>query len=283
MSCNTAYVNGTFLPLEQARVPVLDRGLLFADAVYEVIPIYAGRPFLLTAHLQRLQRSLDGIRLHNPHTMDNWRHILGELITRNGGGDISVYLQITRGVQPQRTHTLPEGPEPTVIAFCQPRNGPAPELLTDGMAAITRTDERWRRCEIKSTALLPNVLAADDANNAEASEAILIRDGEITEGASSNVFAQHDGVLITPPLDPAILPGITRAEVLRLARADDIDVREQILTPQTLADADEIWLTSSTREIYPVTKLDHQPVGTGRPGPLWAHLRTLLQDETHVA
>lgn len=283
MPCNTAYVNGTFLPLEHAQVSVLDRGLLFADAVYEVIPVYAGYPFLLQAHLQRLQRSLDGIRLQNPYSAADWQIIIEKIIAQNGSGDISVYLQVTRGVQPQRKHALPEHPEPTIIAFCQPRNGPDPDLLNNGMAAVTQIDDRWQHCEIKSTALLPNVLAADDAAKADAAEAILIRDDHITEGASSNVFVVQDNVIITPPLGPAILPGITRAEVLKLARMHNLDVHEQPVKQDALACADEIWLTSSTREIYPVTTLDKQPVGTGQPGPIWTHLRTLLKAQTHVA
>lgn len=281
MRCETALVNGEFVPLEQAQVPVRDRGLLFADAVYEVIPVYTGQPFLLDAHLRRLQRSLDGIRLHNPRTDTQWRALIGELIERNGGGDIAVYLQVTRGVQDRREHWLPERPEPTVIAFCQSRAAPDPELFERGVAAITRPDDRWPHCEIKSTALLPNVLAADDAAAADAAEAILLRDGEVTEGASSNVFAVRGGVLTTPPLAPAILPGITRAEILRLAHAHGIATEQTSLNARAFADADEIWLTSSTREIYPVTRLDGAPVGDGRPGPLWTRMRRLLQSETH--
>lgn len=283
MDCNTAYVNGDYLPLEQARVSVLDRGLLFADAVYEVIPVYAGQPFLLDAHLRRLQHSLDGIRLCNPHSPGDWRSILAELIERNGGGDIAIYLQVTRGVGARREHPLPEHPEPTVIAFCQTRSAPDPTMFTRGITAVTMADERWRRCEIKSTALLPNILAADTAATAGAAEAILFRDNEVTEGASSNVFIVRAGVLTTPALAPTILPGITRAEVLRLALENGVETTECTVDSAALASADEIWLTSSTREIYPVTTLDDTPVGDGRPGPLWAHLRALLQSETHGA
>lgn len=278
---NTAYVDGEYLPLDEARVPVTDRGLLFGDGVYEVVPVYAGRPYLLEAHLARLERSLAGIRLMNPHSRDEWRNLLTGLIERGGGGDLMLYLQVTRGAYPRRDHRLPEKPRPTVIAFCQTRPEPDPETLARGVAAITRPDSRWARGEIKSTALLANILVADEAHVAGANEAILIRDGRVTEGASSNVFAVWDGRLATPPLSPAILAGITRESVLRLARTHDIPCAETEITATDLVAADEIWLTSSTREIYPVTRLDGEPVGEGRPGPLWTRLRLLLQAETH--
>jgi D-alanine transaminase len=279
---NIAYVNGEFLPLEEARVPVTDRGLLFGDAVYEVVPVYAGRPYLLDAHLERLERSLDGIRLANPHARRKWQTLLIDLIERNGGGDQSLYLQVTRGAYPRRDHRLPAEPKATVIAFCQTRPEPDPATFEQGVAVITRSDSRWARCEIKSTALLANVLVADEAHAAGANEVILIRNGRVTEGASSNVFAVRGGGLATPPLSPAILPGITRDAVLRLARAHAIAAAETEISAVDLAAADELWLTSSTREIYPVTRLDGEPVGEGRPGPLWMRVRKLLHAETHA-
>lgn len=276
-----AYVDGEYLPLEQARVPVTDRGLLFGDAVYEVVPVYAGRPYLLDAHLERLDRSLAGIRLPNPHSHGQWRELLAALVERNGGGDLALYLQVTRGAYPRRDHRLPAKPRPTVIAFCQARHPPDPATFEQGVSAVTRADPRWARCEIKSTALLANVLVADEARAAGAAEAILTRGGEVAEGASSNVFAVLDGVLTTPPLSPAILAGITRDAVLRLARAHDVAHAEAGIPAAALAGADEIWLTSSTREIYPVTRLDGRPIGTGRPGPVWTRMRGLLQADTH--
>lgn len=274
---NIAYVDGELLPLEQARVPVTDRGLLFGDAVYEVVPVYAGRPYLLEAHLARLARSLDGIRLTNPHSDAEWTTLLTALVERNGGGDLMLYLQVTRGAYPRRDHRMPETARPTVIAFCQPLPAPDPATFERGVAAITRPDPRWARCDIKSTALLANVLVADEAHAADANEAILIRDGQVIEGASSNVFVVRDSVLATPPLSRNLLAGITRDTVLHLARANDIPCTEAVIAPAELAAADEIWLTSSTREIYPVTRLDGAPVGDGRPGPLWARMRALLQ------
>jgi len=277
---DTAYVNGEFLPLARARVPVLDRGFLFADAVYEVVPVYDGRPFLLDEHLRRLNNSLAGIRLANPHRDEDWKTLLSTLIERNGGGRMAVYIQVTRGVSRRRDHRLPERPAPTVVAFCQSVPEPDPAIFERGVTAVTRDDTRWVRCEIKSTALLPNVLVAAEAADAGASEAILVRDGRITEGASSNVFAVLDGVVHTPALSSAILPGITRGKVLDLARAHDMPCAESQLTAAALAGADEIWLTSSTREIYPVTCLDNAPVGDGRPGPVWTRMRALLHSHT---
>ncbi|MES1944864.1 D-amino acid aminotransferase [Salinisphaera sp. PC39] len=270
-------MNGTFLPLAEARVPVTDRGLLFGDAVYEVIPVYRGNPFRLDAHLRRLARSLAAIRIPNPHDDAGWRALFRELIERNGGGDLSLYLQVTRGAYPRRDHRLPPDPRPTVIAFCQSRPGADPDTFESGVSAVVQPDIRWARCEIKSTALLPNVLLAAEAHDAGANEAILVRDGHVTEGSSSNVFVVRDGTVATPPLAPSILAGITREAVLEVARAHAVPCAERDIAADELAAADEIWLTSSTREIYPVTTLDGVPVGDGRPGPVWTRMRALLQ------
>lgn len=278
----TAYVNGQFLPLEQATVSVLDRGLLFADSVYEVIPVYAGRPFCLARHLDRLQRSLDGLRVPNPHDAATWTAQIRTLIEANGGGDLSVYLQVTRGAPARRDHRLPTEPEPTVIAFCQSRSAPDASILGQGIAAVTRDDTRWRDCHIKSTSLLANVLAADDARSAGAAEAILVRDGTVLEGTSSNVFAVIEGQLVTPALRDTILAGITRGLILELAARRGLDHAEvDQLRPEALRTAEEVWISSSTREILPVTRLDGAPVGSGLPGPVWTRVLHWLQDQTH--
>lgn len=279
----TAWLNGEFLPLAQARVPVLDRGFLFADSVYEVIPAYAGSLFRLAQHLQRLANSLLALGIANPHAEERWIALLKELVSRNGGGDLAVYLQVTRGAQAGRDHTLPDTPAPCVVMFCQALRGMSEEVRRRGVVAVTRPDLRWRDCYIKSTALLPNVMARHQAAEAGAAEALLIRDGELTEGTSSNVFAVLDGVLTTPPKSRHILPGITRDLLLELARANAIAFEERGIAVEALARAEEIWLTSSTREITPVTRLDNRPVGDGAPGLLWQRLHTLLQrykDET---
>ncbi len=275
-----AYLNGQQLPLAQASVPVLDRGLLFADAVYEVIPVYAGKAFLLDEHLQRLANSLAGIRLANPHTDDQWQGLLNALIDANGGGDLSLYLQVTRGAAPRRDHRLPENPTPNVIAFCQSRKPPDAAVFDQGVATISMQDTRWTHCQFKSTSLLANILASDDAARAGATEAIMLRDGQVMEGASSNIFAVIDGVVQTPRLRPEILPGITRGLLLKLAKANAVECLETDVSLAQLKSAEEIWLTSSIREIFPVTRLDEQPVGTGKPSPIWAQMRRLIHAST---
>lgn len=278
---DTAYLNGEYLPLAQANVSVLDRGLLFADAVYEVIPVYAGHAFLLDAHLQRLDNSLAGIRLANPYSAAQWRGMLKQLIQVNGAGDMAVYLQVTRGTAPRRDHKLPEHPKPTIIAFCQSRVAPAPGIFSNGVMAVTQQDTRWARCEIKSTSLLANILAFDDACAEGAGEAILLREGLVMEGASSNIFLVKNGALQTPALRPEILPGITRALLLQLAKEAGIACTETDISESMLSDADEIWLSSSTREIFPVTQLNGQAVGKGKPGPVWAQMRQLIHGKSH--
>lgn len=272
-----AFVNGDFLPLDQARVSVLDRGFLFADGVYEVVPIYAGQPFRLARHLDRLQRSLDGIRLDNPFTPRQWTELCGELVERNGGGDLALYLQVTRGASATRDHRFPESVAPTVVGFCQPLSAVSRNDLEAGIAAVTLPDDRWAECWIKSVALLPNVLAKDDAGRQGGSEAILIRDGLVVEGASSNVFVVSGGNAVTPPLAPGILPGITREVLLELARDRQLPIEEAEVTVERLRGADEIWITSSTREVISVTRLDGKPVGAGKPGALWARVYEALQ------
>lgn len=283
MSQSIALVNGEYVPLEQARIPILDRGLLFADAVYEVIPVYAGHCYQLDAHIQRLQHSLDGIRLSVEHTVADWNEMVHTLVERNGGGDMSVYLQVTRGSMPKRDHRLPKQPSPNVIAFCQSRSAADPALLENGISAVTMDDIRWRYCSIKSTALLPNILLSDQAYAKGAAEALLVRDGYVLEGTSSNVFAVIDGCITTPALRDEILPGITRGVILELARAHDLyHVETDALTVEQLMTADEVWITSSTREIYPVTRIDGTAVGSGRPGPVWQQTSALLQATTSV-
>lgn len=278
----TAWVNGRFLPLAEASVSVLDRGFLFSDSVYEVIPVYAGISFRMDDHLRRLARSLDGLGIVNPHDIDGWRALLAELVAANGGGDLAIYLQVTRGAPPRRDHRIPHDVEPTVVAFCQTRAAPDPESLAAGLAAITTDDTRWRDCHIKSTSLLANVLAADAARAEGATEAILVRDGAVLEGTSSNVFAVIDGRLVTPALRATILPGITRGVVLEIAHAHKLDHAEvDTLTPEALRAADEVWITSSTREIFPVTRLDGVTVGDGVPGPVWTQVRGWLEAGLH--
>lgn len=271
------YLNGEFMPLEEARVPVLDRGFIFGDGVYEVIPVYSRRPFRLGEHLRRLQHSLDGIRLTNPHTDEEWEALIGDLIARNEGEDQSIYLHVTRGVS-KRDHAFPEHVVPTVFIMSSPLLPPDPALVASGVAAVTAADNRWLRCDIKAISLLPNVLLRQRAVDAGAAETVLLRDGYLTEGAASNIFAVCDGVLLAPPKGHLMLPGITYDVVLELAAANRIEFQVGPVPERRVRNAQELWLTSSTREVLAITHLDGQPVGDGTPGRLFARMYRLYQE-----
>jgi len=273
---STVYLNGAFMPLEEAAISPLDRGFIFADGVYEVIPVYNGHLFRLEEHLQRLDLSLAGIRMDSPHDHREWRLILEGLVQNNPAPDQSLYLQITRGVA-RRDHAFPQDTRPTVFAMSSPLAPLPAEIRERGVAAITLEDIRWRYCHLKTIALLPNILLRQEALDQDAVEAILIREGEVSEGAASNLFMVHAGRIITPPKGPRLLPGITRDLIVELGQAHDMAVAEESITPIELAQADEIWLTSSTREILPVTRLDGRSVGAGRPGPCWQRMIALYQ------
>ncbi len=221
MSNDTVYLNGEFLPLSEAKISVLDRGFIFGDGVYEVIPCYGRLPFRLTEHLTRLQHSLDAIKLTNPLSPAGWKKLFLQLVERCDAEDQSLYLQITRGTA-SRDHGFPANTPPTIFAMSNPLKAPAPTLLERGASAITLDDIRWRYCHIKAISLLPNVLLRQQALEASADEAILLRDGEATEGAASNLFIVKDGTLVTPPKDNRLLPGITRDLVVELAQAAHI-------------------------------------------------------------
>ncbi|NNG14366.1 MAG: D-amino acid aminotransferase, partial [Gammaproteobacteria bacterium] len=259
-----------YLPEEEAKVSALDRGFVFADGVYEVIPAYGGRLLRLEQHLQRLDNSLDGIRLANPFDHMQWAAILEEIVKLNSENneDLSIYLQVTRGAA-KRDHVFPEETKQTVFVMATPMSAVPAEQLENGIAAITHDDIRWRYCHIKSIALLPNTLMRQVAREAGAAEAILCRDDQITEGAASNVFIVHHGRILTPREDECLLPGITRDLVLEIAADNGLDCAEADISMQMLREAEEIWVTSSTKEVLPVTKLDDEPVGDGMPGPVW--------------
>lgn len=267
-----AYLNGRFLPLAEAHISPLDRGFLFADSVYEVLPAYGGRAFLFDEHTARLERSLREIRMASPHTRAEWAAIYAELARRNGGGDMYLYVQVTRGAEDGRNHAIPTGIAPTVFAMAMPLPPITPELLRDGMAAITVPELRWARCDIKSTSLLGNVLAKSAAADQGAGEAILVENGLLREGSSTSVIVVKGGVLHAPPEGNEILPGTTRALVFRLAARLGLDVKVAPVGVDALHAADEILLTFATRGVLPVTRLDGRAVGTGRPGPTWTQL-----------
>jgi D-alanine transaminase len=279
----TVYLNGTFLPVENACISVMDRGFLFGDGVYEVIPAYGGNLFRLHEHLNRLQNSLDGIRLANPLSDSEWETILNEVLESNRplagtNNDQSVYLQVTRGSAEKRDHSFPEAVRPTVFVMSAPLPDPDPALTDCGAAAVTLDDTRWQLCNIKAVTLLPNVLLRQQAKDQNAAEAILIRDHRVIEGSASNVFVIKDGNVLTPPKSQQMLPGITRDLVLELARRAELPCKETDIEEALLRTADEIWLTSSTREVMPVTRLDGNRVGDGSLGPVWKTIIALYRD-----
>jgi D-alanine transaminase len=271
------YLNGNYLPLAEARISPLDRGFLYADAVYELMPVYAGRPFRFAAHGERLTRSLAGISMEDPHTREEWRAILAGLIERNGGGDCYVYWQVTRGAQLGRSHApLPHIPR-TVFAFCAPLPLAAAEVLDKGVSCVTAADTRWARCDIKSVALLANVLLRQLSVEAAAAETILLRDGELTEASASAVHVVLAGEVLMPPNSRRILPGTTRGVVEEMAARAAIHCRVMPISEAQLRAADEVWISAATREVQPVTALDGHAVGTGKPGPLWRRVYAELQ------
>lgn len=264
----TAWFNGKFMPLADVRVSPLDRAFLYGDAVYEVIPVFAGQSFLLEAHLDRLERSLRELRIRNLHSRTDWVTLITGLVQRNGGGNLAVYLQISRGADVGRDHAFPgEHVSPTVFGMVSPISEPHPDRL--GIQAITRPDQRWGRCDIKSTALLANILARQAAHEAGAGEAILLRNGQLTEGSASSVIIVERGVLLRRPAGPEVLPGTTTDAVFAIARQCGRSCRDEAISEERLRRADEIWIAAATRGIAPVVMLDGRPVGNGLPGPVW--------------
>ncbi|MCB5185970.1 D-amino acid aminotransferase [Methylobacillus gramineus] len=275
----TVYLNGTFLPLDQATIPVLDRGFIFGDGVYEVIPVYSGQPFRLDEHLQRLQQSLQAVRIRNPLLLEQWHEITLSIVKANAElTDQSLYLHITRGVAPRDQAFPPAELAPTVLVMSLPLETPAKSLVAQGVEAISALDIRWDRCHIKAISLLANVLLKQQAVDAGVAETIMFREGMLTEGTSSNIFAVEQGVLLAPPKDQHMLPGITYDVVLELAATNGIEVSIGPVSEARIRTADELWMTSSTKEVLAIISLDNQPIGTGQPGPLFKRMYTLYQN-----
>jgi D-alanine transaminase len=272
----TCHLNGALLPLAEARVSPLDRGFLYADGVYEVIAAHGGRLRRLPSHLARLERSLGELAIANPHTRAQWQSLFEALLAANAAGDVYIYLQVTRGAEYGRNHAPPPGLVPTVFAFCSPLPVDPPNLIEQGIACITQPDIRWARCDIKSVALLANVLLRQRAADAGAAEAILLRDGYLTEASSAAVHVVVAGEIRTPPLGVRLLPGTTRGLVEEIAAAHGVAHRSIAVSEGELRAADEIWISAATRGVLPVTQLDGLPVGSGRPGPLWHRMRAWI-------
>ncbi|KTC75231.1 D-alanine-aminotransferase [Legionella birminghamensis] len=270
------YLNGQLIPSHEAKISIFDRGFLFADSVYEVIPVYTGRPFFLEQHLKRLQSSLEQARIASPSV--DWENVLSKLIERNGNGDMQLYIQVTRGNQGMRKHDIPSDLQPTVIAFTIHNNFPGP-LAAEGLHAVILEDYRWHRCDIKTTALLANVLLNDDAVRQGGDTSILCRDGFITEGSASNIFlVGKDNIIRTPPLTHYCLPGITREITLNLIHSLKWKVLEEPIPVQDVFTASELWITSTTKEIYPVTRVNRLQIGDGKGGKYWQQINTRYKE-----
>jgi D-alanine transaminase len=276
---DVACVNGQFMPLAEATVSVEDRGFQFGDGVYEVLRTYRGRPFELEAHLARLERSAQSLDLPQPYSRSEWTQYVLEGIKRAAYPEAKIYLQITRGVAP-RDHAFPTNATATVVMTIREFHALSRQVQDTGVSAMVIDDIRWGRCDIKSVNLLANVLARQQAKQARMFEAILVKDGRVTEGAVSNVMAVKGGAVITAPEGPLILSGITRAVVLELARKDGIPVQERAIPQADLISVDELFLTGTTVEVVGVVKVDDKVVGTGRPGPITQRLTTLLRHVT---
>ena len=276
MSDPVVYLNGEFMPLAEAKIPVLDRGFIFGDGIYEVIPVYAKRLFRLDEHLDRLDNSLGATRIPNPYPESEWKKILSQIVMESETEDQSIYLQITRGVA-KRDHAFPEKIVPTVFMMSNPLIVTSEEMFNQGVAAITLDDIRWQYCNIKAITLLPNILLRQTAIDEGAQEAILIRGDEVTEGSASNIFIVIDGIIKTPPKSGRLLPGVTRDLIVELAKNNGLKWVEANLSRTELEAADEIWLTSSTKEIMPIVKLNNDVVGNGKPGSITRQMYQIFQ------
>ena len=272
------FLNGKFMPIDEARVPVLDRGFIFGDGVYELVPVYSRVPFRLDEHLARLERSLAAVRIRNPYSRAEWRDIIAQLIAKQAFDDQGVYFQVTRGVA-KRDHSFPKDVAPTVFIMSNPLVNPPKELVERGATAFTATDERWLHCDIKSISLIGNCLLRQVSAEAGGAETILFRAGKLTEASASNVFVVRGGVILSPPKSKLILPGITYDVVVELAQAAGLplEFRDDI-TMEEVRSADEIWVTSSSKEVLAIVTLDGKTVGDGKPGAMFRKMYGLYQD-----
>jgi D-alanine transaminase len=269
---NPCYLNGEYLPLANARIPVLDRGFIFGDGVYEVVPVYRKRPFRLESHLRRLHRSLAQVRIDNPHRDEEWRAIVDRLIRSARPDDLVVYIQVTRGVA-KRDFAFPAGAVPTVFAMTSPLARPGEAQREHGLRTISVPDLRWLRCDIKSVSLLGAVLARQQAAERGLDEVVQHRDGRLTEGSASNVWVVKDGRVLAPPRDNLILEGIRYGFIQELCEQASIPFEVRVLSMDEVRAADELMLTAATREVLPIVELDGRPIGDGRPGPVYRQLR----------
>ncbi len=272
-----AYLNGRYAPLAELQVSVLDRGFLFGDGVYELVPVYGYQPFRLHEHLRRLAASLAAVGIPDPLSPEDWLAMAQAIIARQSFADQSLYIQVTRGPAWPRNHAFPARMEPTVFAYAEPLLPPPPEQVERGIAAITAEDIRWRRCNVKGCSMLANVLLKQMAADAGAAEVIMLREGELIEGGASNVFIVRDGVILTPPPSERMLTGITYDVVQEIAHDHGMPLQLRTLSEAGLRSADEVWISSSSKEILAVTDLDGRPVGNGLPGPIYRRMYDYYQ------
>jgi D-alanine transaminase len=272
------HLNGQFLPLADAKISVLDRGFIYGDGVYELVPVYHRHPFRLPQHLARLQKSLDGIRLANPHPDAQWEALIRELIARQPFDHQGVYLQVTRGVA-KRDHAFPQDVAPTVFMMSNPLATPSAEQVEHGVAVVTAADNRWRRCDLKTISLVGNVLMRQLAADAGALETVMFRDGFLTEASASNVLVVIAGRIVAPPKDNLILPGITYDATLEFARDAGLPFEVRPVPRAEALAADEMWLSSSTKEVLAITTVDGRPFGNGMPGPVFRRMHALFQQK----
>ena len=277
----TVYLNGAFLPIEEAKISPLDRGFIFGDGVYEVIPFYAGRGLRMREHLKRLQRSMDEIEIINPYAIEYWESMITTLIEKNGGvggnNNVGVYIQVTRGVA-KRDFPPPMGLTQTVFMMVNSLATPKPEIYTKGVSCVSLDDTRWLKCNIKSVALLGAVLLKHESKQAGGDDAVLFRDGYLTESSASNIAAVKNGVILCPPMDNLILPGITYELMIELARKNKLPLQIRRVSRKEVRNADELWIMSSTKEVVPIVALDGKPIGTGQPGPVFKQMLQLFQE-----
>ncbi|MDA0224859.1 MAG: D-amino acid aminotransferase [Proteobacteria bacterium] len=271
------FLNGKFMPIEQAQIPVLDRGFIFGDGVYELVPVYSRVPFRIDEHLARLERSLAEVRITNPYTRDEWREIILRLVAEQPWEDQGVYFQVTRGVA-KRDHAFPAGTTPTVFMMSNPLVNPPKELVERGAAAASAVDNRWHRCDIKSISLIGNCLLRQVSVDAGAVETLLFRDGCLTEASASNVFIVKAGRIVSPPKSNLILPGITYDVVVELAAQAGLPVEFRDIAEAEVYGADEVWVSSSSKEVLAIVTLDGKAIGDGRPGPLFKRIYQCYQD-----
>ncbi|MFJ3047249.1 D-amino acid aminotransferase [Herbaspirillum chlorophenolicum] len=270
------YLNGELTPLSEARVPVLDRGFIFGDGIYEVIPMYGRKAFRGQQHLARLFRSLKTISIPNPHNEAEWFALIERVVQANNLDDQMIYIQVTRGVA-KRAHAFPKEVVPTVLIMTNPMVLPPASARENGVACVTMEDRRWLNCQIKSTSLLGNVLAAQFAAENEVTEAIQFRDGFLSEASSSNVWVVKDGKISAPPKDNLILEGIRYGLMEELCAGQGIALEARRIPRDEVFAADELFLSSASKEVLPVVTLDGKPIGSGKPGPVYAKVYAAYQ------